>query len=83
MSNQEIKSIMEKTVNSSRKDRSKKIEDALWACRTIFKTPLGLSPFRLVYGKACHLPMEVDLRAYWATRLLNMDNKVAGEKRML
>ena len=83
MSNQEIKSIMEKTVNSSRKDRSKKIDDALWACRTIFKTPLGLSPFRLVYGKACHLPREVDLRAYWATRLLNMDNKVAGEKRML
>ena len=48
---------MEKTVNSSRKDWSKKIHDALWAYRTTFKTPLGMSPFLLVYGKACHLPM--------------------------
>ena len=52
VSNREIKSIMEKTINSSRKDWSKKIEDALWAYRTAFKTPLGMSPFRLVYGKA-------------------------------
>ena len=83
VSNQEIKSILEKTVNSSRKDWSKKIEDALWAYRTTFKTPLGMSPFRIVYGKACHLPVELEHRAYWATWMLNMDNKVAGEKRML
>ena len=83
MSNQEIKSIMEKIVNSSRKDWSKKIDDALWAHRTTFKTPLDISPFRLVYGKACHLPMELEHRAYWATRLLNMESKVAEEKRML
>ena len=83
VSNQDIKSIMDKTVNSSRKDWSKKMDDALWAYRTTFKTPLGLSPFRLVYGKACHLPMELEHRAYWATRLLNMDSKVAGEKPML
>ena len=57
VSNREIKSILEKTVNSSRKDWSKKIEDALWAYRTTFKTPLGMSPFRIVYGKACHLPV--------------------------
>ena len=83
MSNREIKSIMKKTVNSSRKDWSKKIDDALWAYRTAFKTPLGMSPFRLVYGKACHLLMELEHRAYWATRLLNINSKVAGEKRML
>ena len=53
VSNREIKSILEKTVNSSRKDWSKKIDDALWAYRTVFKTPLGMSPFQLVYGKAC------------------------------
>ena len=83
VSNREIKSILEKTVNSSRKDWSKKIEDALWAYRITFKTPLGMSPFRIVYGKACHFPVELEHRAYWATRMLNMDSKVAGEKRML
>ena len=64
VSNREVKSIMEKTVNISRKDWSKKIEDALWAYRTAFKTPLGMSPFRIVYGKACHLPVELEHRAY-------------------
>ena len=83
VSNREIKSILEKTVNSSRKDWSKKIEDALWAYRTTFKTPLGMSPFRIVYGKACHLPMELEHRAYWAIRQLNMDSTLAEEKRLL
>ena len=83
VSNREIKSILEKTVNSSRKDWSKKIEDALWAYHTTFKTPLGMSPFRIVYGKACHPPVELEHRAYWATRQLNMDSTLAGEKRLL
>ena len=83
VSNREIKSILEKTVNSSKKDWSKKIEDALWVYRTAFKTPLGMSPFRLVYGKACHLLVELEHRAYWATRQLNMDSALAGEKRLL
>ena len=50
VSNLEIKFIIEKTVNRSRKDWSKKIEDALWAYRTAFKTPLGMSPFRIKHA---------------------------------
>ena len=83
MSNREIKSILEKTVNSLKKDWAKKIDDALWAYRTTFKTHLGMSPFRLVFGKVCHFPMELEHRAYWATRQLNMDSKVVDEKCIL
>ena len=67
VSNREIKYILEKTVNSSRKDWFKKMDNALWAYRTAFKTPLGMSLFKIVYGKTCHLPVELEHRAYWAT----------------
>ncbi|XP_024009118.1 uncharacterized protein LOC112084155 [Eutrema salsugineum] len=83
VSNRELKRILEKTIGPTRKDWSAKLDDALWAYRTAFKTPLGTTPFQLAYGKACHLPWELELRAEWAIRKLNYDIQTAGAKRLI
>jgi len=83
MSNREIKKILEKTVASSRKDWSMKLDDALWAYRIAMKTPVGLTPFQLVYGKSCHLSVEMEHKAYWALKFLNFDPSLSVEKRKL
>nr|GEZ89185.1 reverse transcriptase domain-containing protein [Tanacetum cinerariifolium] len=62
---------------------SDKLEDALWAFRTAFKTSVGCTPYRLVYGKACHLPLGLEHKALWALKHANFDLKTAGDHRKL
>ncbi|GJY55994.1 reverse transcriptase domain-containing protein, partial [Tanacetum coccineum] len=81
VSNRGLKRILERTVGENRASWSDKLDDALWAFRTAFKTPSECTPYKLVYGKACHLPIELEHKAYWALKHCNFDLKTACDHR--
>ena len=82
-SNKQIKNILQKTVNEMGTAWKDKLSEALWAYRTAYKTPLRMSPYQLVYGKTCHLPVELEFKAHWAIKRWNMDFEAAGKRRKM
>nr|GEV63463.1 hypothetical protein [Tanacetum cinerariifolium] len=78
-----LKRILERTVGENRASWSDKLDDALWAFRTAYKTPIGCTPYKLVYGKACHLSIELEHKAYWALKHVNFDLQTVGDHRKI
>nr|GEX19873.1 reverse transcriptase domain-containing protein [Tanacetum cinerariifolium] len=81
VSNLDLKRILERTVGENHASWLDKLDDALWAFQTTYKTPIGCTPYKLIYGKACHLPIELEHKAYWALKLANFDLQTAGDHR--
>nr|GEY91543.1 reverse transcriptase domain-containing protein [Tanacetum cinerariifolium] len=76
-----LKHILERTISENQASWSDKLNDALWAFRTALKTPIECTPYKLVYEKACHLPIKLENKAYWALKHYNFDLKSAGDHR--
>nr|GEW83388.1 reverse transcriptase domain-containing protein [Tanacetum cinerariifolium] len=83
VTNRGFKRILEMTVEENRASWTDKLDDALWAFRTAFKTPIGCTPYRLVYGKSCHLSLELEHKAFWALKHANFNLKTARDHRKL
>ncbi|GKF70165.1 reverse transcriptase domain-containing protein, partial [Tanacetum coccineum] len=83
VSNRGLKRILERTVRENSASWSDKLDNALSAFRNSFITPIGCTPYKLVYGNSCHLPIELDHKAYWALKHANFDLKTAGDHQKL
>nr|GEV82945.1 reverse transcriptase domain-containing protein [Tanacetum cinerariifolium] len=81
VSNRGLKRILKRAVGEICASCSDKLDDVLWAFCTSYKTPIRCTPYKLVYGKACHLPIELEHKAYWALKHANFDLKTAGDHR--
>ncbi|GKD29357.1 reverse transcriptase domain-containing protein [Tanacetum coccineum] len=78
VSNHGLKRILKKTVGKNCASWSNKLDDALWAFCTAHKTPIGCTPYKLVYGKACHLSIKLEHKTYWALKHANFDLETAS-----
>nr|GEY73560.1 reverse transcriptase domain-containing protein [Tanacetum cinerariifolium] len=83
VSNRSLKRILERTIDENCASWSDKLDDALWAFRTTYKTPIECTPYKLVYGKACHLSIELEHKAYWALKQANFDLAHAYENSLI
>nr|GEZ88057.1 reverse transcriptase domain-containing protein [Tanacetum cinerariifolium] len=83
VSNRGLKRILKRTIGENQASWSDKLDDALWVFRTAYKTPIGCTPYKLVYGKACHLPIELEHKAYWVLKQANFDLAIVGDHRKI
>nr|GEU78653.1 reverse transcriptase domain-containing protein [Tanacetum cinerariifolium] len=79
VSNRGLKRILERIVGENLASWSNKLDDALLAFRTAYKTPIGCTLYKLVYEKACHLQIELEHKAYWALKHANFDLQTVGD----